>query len=322
MYKLKLLTSICMILLINTNPVIAADEFSFHYSADLRTNTTFQWRVDNFIFNYFTDNVAVDPTNLLVSEEVYQSGIIYFPDASGVPAETNGSIYQLTVNEDIDLVESFDQIILSFDYIVTLDNTAILQTIDGLDISKPLFNFFNLPSEVVYENETRLDYFDFISKGSSSYEESLTNNYNRLGFYPSRISELASFVDNGLYVEIEKTADCIADGVQSQTCDGLDSFIEYQTVARYYDTTSGKLLKYDYSENRTFDSNDRLYPSVVIYNLTNIDPTSGSGPEIPDIAIDEDSLLDIPQSAIIISAIIVGVFVVILGIVRLNKKGI
>ncbi|MCE7737289.1 MAG: hypothetical protein GPJ54_20540 [Candidatus Heimdallarchaeota archaeon] len=321
MYKHKFLTSLCLLLLLNTNPTLAAEEFDVHYSADLRIGSSFQWRVDNFAFHYSIDTDEISPTNVLYSEEVYQSGILYFPVDTGVPAEVNGSIFELTVNEDIDLVSSFDQIIFSFDYSVTLDDVVLPKIVAGLDVSKPLFNFFMQPSSVVFENESRFDYFEFLGFGSVSYEESLDNIFNRLGFYPTRISQLSSFVSNGIFVEHERTADCIAEGNQPQTCDNVDKFVEITTVTRTYDVTSGKLLKYDYTEDRRHDPTDRLYPSTVMYNLTNIDPTTGSGPEIPVLTIDEDSL-DIPQAALYASVIIVVVFIAVIGYLKYGKKSI
>lgn len=322
MYNHKFLTSLCLLLLLNTSPSLAADEFDVHYSSDLRIGSTFQWRVDNISFHYLIDNDEVSPTNVLYSEEVYQSGILYFPIDTGVPAEVNGSIYELMINEDIDLVSSFDQLIYSFDYSVTLDDVELSKTIAGLDVSKPLFNFFTQPSEVVFENDSRFGYFEFLGFGSISYEESLDNIYNRLGFYPTRISQLSSFISNGIFVEIERTADCIAEGNQPETCDNVDKFVEYTTVTRSYDVISGKLLKYDYSEDRTHDPTDRLYPSTIVYNLTNIDPTTGSGPEIPVVVLDEDSFLDIPSPVLYISIFIVVVFMAVIGFLKFGKKSI
>lgn len=322
MYKYKFLSSLCLLLLLNTTPTLAANEFNVHYSSDLRIGNTFQWRVDNISFHYSIDNDEVIPTNVLYSEEVYQSGILYFPLDTGVPAEINGSIYELTVNEDIDLVSSFVQIILSFDYSVTLDNIVLSKNIAGLDVSKPLFNFFSQPSSVVFENDTRIGYFEFLGFGSISYEESLDNIYNSLGFYPTRISQLSSFISDGVYIENERTADCIAEGNQPQTCDSVDKFVEYTTVTRSYDVISGKLLKYDYTEDRTYDPTDRLYPSTIVYNLTNIDPTTGSGPEIPIVNINEDSFLDIPSSVLYISIFIVVAFIAVIGFLKFGKKSI
>ncbi|MFV2014704.1 MAG: hypothetical protein ACC656_04710 [Candidatus Heimdallarchaeota archaeon] len=322
MYKHRLLSSISLFLLLNINTAIAVEEYNFQYSEDLRIGNTFQWRVDNIIFKFFIDNVAIDPTNVLYSEEVHQSGIIYFPDSTGIPAETNGSIYELTINQDIDLVSSFDFLITSFDFTIKLDNEVLPQSIDGLDRSKPLFNFFMKPSAVVYDNSTRINYFESLGSGSISYEETLNNNYNSRGFYPSRITQLSSFIRDGVYVEQKRTADCIEENNQAQTCDSLASFVEFRTVTRSYDTISGKLLKYDYTENRSFDPSDRLYPSNVAFNLTNIDATTGSGPEIPVVIPDDEFSVDIPQSILYLSAFIVIAFVIVIAALKFSKKNI